>query len=75
MRSLRVSYSSPKEYHTLLLKVPHVSTLRNPKCLTPRTGEVVAVSTNVEIWDKKSAHLLIVGEQLFQPCTYVSVTL
>ena len=40
-----------------------------------RTGEVIAISSNIEIRDKKSAHLLIVGEQLFQPYTYVSVTL
>ena len=76
MRSLWVSYSRPKEYHTLLLKVPHVSTLRNPKYLTPTyTGEVVAVSTDVEIREKKNcSSILIVGEQLFQ-LMGVSVTL
>ena len=38
-------------------------------------SEVVAVSTNVQIPDKKSAHLLTVDEQLFQPYAYVGVTL
>ena len=46
-----------------------------PNIWLQRTGEVAAVSTNVELRDKKNAHLLIVGEQLFQPYTYVSVTL
>ena len=46
------------------------------RCRSPKEhGEVVAVSTNVQIPDKKSAHLLIVDEQLFQPDAYVGVTL
>ena len=75
MRLLWVSYSSPKEHRMLLLKVPHVSHYVIPNIWLQRTGEVIAVSTNAEIRDKKSVHLLIVGEQLFQPYTYVSVTL
>ena len=40
-----------------------------------RPGEIVAVSTNIEIPDQKSAYLLLAEEQLFQPYTYFSVTL
>ena len=45
-----------------------------PNIWLQRTGEVAAVSTNVELRDKKKCSLMV-GEQLFQPYTYVSVTL
>ena len=64
-----------RDYRTLLLKLSHVSRLRNPKYFAPTPGEIVAVSTNVEIADKKIADLLLADEQLFQPYTYFSVTL
>ena len=35
------------------LKISHVSRLRNPKYLTPTAWRSVAVSTNIEIADKK----------------------
>ena len=35
LRPLLVRYESPKEHHTLLLKLSHVSRLRNPKYFTP----------------------------------------
>ena len=54
LRPLLVRYKSPKEHHTLLLKLSHVSRLRNPKYFAPMPGEIVAVSTNVEIADKKN---------------------
>ena len=75
LRPLLVRYKSPKEHRTLLLKLSHVSRLRNPKYFAPTPGEIVAVSTNVEIADKKIADLLLADEQLFQPYTYFSVTL
>ena len=49
--------------------------LRNPKYFAPTSGEIAAVSTNVEITDKKIADLLLADEQLFHPYTYFSVTL
>ena len=75
MRLLRVSYSSPKEHYTLLLKVQHVSTLRNPKYLTPTYWRSRCRFHQRRDSRQKSVHLLIVGEQLFQPYTYVSVSL
>ena len=46
------------------------------KYFAPTPGEIVAVSTNVEIADKKKiADPLLADEQLFQPYTYFSVTL
>ena len=74
-RSLRVSYSSPKEYRTLLLNVPHVSTLRNPKYLTPTYWRSRCRFHQPRASGQKNAHLLIVDEQLFQPYNCVSVTL
>ena len=46
-----------------------------PSISLQRSEEIVAVSTNVEIADKKIADLLLADEQMFQPYTYFSVTL
>ena len=63
------SYSEPWIHGSFYYK--HII----PNIWLQRTGEIAAVSTNVELRDKINAHLLMVGEQLFQPYTYVSVTL